>query len=49
MVTVGYGDVTPQNDYERLCAIILMIFSSGIFAFVISSIGSIFTSLDLEK
>ncbi|CAD8161738.1 unnamed protein product [Paramecium octaurelia] len=49
MVTVGYGDISGKNIYEVLCAIILMIFSSGIFAFSMNQIGSIFTNMDVQK
>ncbi|CAD8176063.1 unnamed protein product [Paramecium pentaurelia] len=49
MVTVGYGDISGKNIYEVLCAIVLMIFSSGIFAFSMNQIGSIFTNMDAQK
>ncbi|CAD8082433.1 unnamed protein product [Paramecium sonneborni] len=49
MVTVGYGDISGKNVYEVLCAIVLMIFSSGIFAFSMNQIGSIFTNMDAQK
>ncbi|CAD8094852.1 unnamed protein product [Paramecium sonneborni] len=49
MVTVGYGDISGKNIYEVICAIILMIFSSGIFAFSMNQIGSIFTNMDAQK
>lgn len=46
MVTVGYGDISGKNVYEVLCAIVLMIFSSGIFAFSMNQIGSMFNNMD---
>ncbi|CAD8093139.1 unnamed protein product [Paramecium sonneborni] len=49
MVTVGYGDISAQNNYEVLCATILMIFSTGMFAFAINKIGDIFTNMDTEQ
>ncbi|CAD8094854.1 unnamed protein product [Paramecium sonneborni] len=49
MVTVGYGDITAQNNHETLCATILMIFSTGMFAFAINQIGEIFSTIDGEK
>ena len=42
MTTVGYGDITPKNNYELLFANITMFFSCGVFGFAISSIGNIF-------
>ncbi|CAD8181804.1 unnamed protein product [Paramecium pentaurelia] len=49
MVTVGYGDVTPQNIYEVLCTIIMIFFASVVFAFSINAIGVIFSNIDLQK
>ncbi|CAD8178796.1 unnamed protein product [Paramecium pentaurelia] len=49
MVTVGYGDVTPQNIYEVICAIIMIFFASVVFAFSINAIGVIFSNIDLQK
>ena len=42
MTTVGYGDITPKNDYELLFANIAMFVSCGVFGFAINSIGMIF-------
>lgn len=46
MVTVGYGDVVPQNIYEVLCAIIMIFCASVVFAFSINAIGVIFSNID---
>ena len=42
MTTVGYGNITPTNDYELLFANIVMFVSCGVFAFAINRIGNIF-------
>jgi hypothetical protein len=39
MVTVGYGDVSAQNDYEVLVATVTMFVTCGVFAFSINAIG----------
>lgn len=39
MITVGYGDITPKNDYELLCVNLTMFLACGVFAFSINSIG----------
>ncbi|KAM3130892.1 hypothetical protein pb186bvf_017004 [Paramecium bursaria] len=49
MVTVGYGDISPQNIYEVVCATVLMFFSSGVFAFSINSIGMILTNINQNQ
>ncbi len=41
MITVGYGDVTPQNNYEVIAATATMFVACGVFAFSINSIGII--------
>lgn len=45
MVTVGYGDVVPQNYVETLIAIIMMLISCGVFAYTLNQIGVIFEEL----
>ncbi|KAM3130500.1 hypothetical protein pb186bvf_017409 [Paramecium bursaria] len=49
MVTVGYGDITAQNLYEVICSFILIFFSSGIFAFIINSIGVILNNINQSQ
>ncbi|EGR32054.1 cation channel family protein, putative [Ichthyophthirius multifiliis] len=40
--TVGYGDITPNNDLERLFISCVAIISSGIFAYILSNIQNVF-------
>jgi hypothetical protein len=47
MVTVGYGDITPQNTQERLLIMISMLVASGVFAYTINSIGTIVSRYNL--
>ena len=46
MITVGYGDITPQNNYERLCANLSMFLACGVFAFSFNSIGLMLSNLN---
>ncbi|CAK86955.1 unnamed protein product (macronuclear) [Paramecium tetraurelia] len=46
MVTVGYGDITPQNQYEMLCAILIMFIASIIFGYSLNSIGIILKNIN---
>lgn len=39
MVTVGYGDITPKNNYEMIYANCIMFLSSCVFAYSMNSIG----------
>ena len=47
MITVGYGDITPTNEYETLFTTVNMIFLSCVFAYSINNIGMILQ--DIEK
>ena len=48
MNTVGYGDISPQNDKEMLFCSFLVILACGIFAYSFNSIG-LFVSEILSK
>jgi len=41
MTTVGYGDISPKSDLERVYAIISMIFGATIFGYIIGSIAAL--------
>ena len=49
MVTVGYGDITPVNKYERSFSILTMLIACGIFAYSVSSINTIVNSMNEDK
>jgi hypothetical protein len=44
MAAVGYGDILPLTKNERTYAMAAMIWSSGIFAYTVNSIGTIVSS-----
>ena len=46
IMTVGYGDITPQNEYEIIFSIFVMIIGCAIYSYNISSMGIIITRLD---
>jgi CRP-like cAMP-binding protein len=41
ITSVGYGDITPITVNEKIYAMSVMIVSSGVFAYVIGSVGSL--------
>ncbi|KAL4462587.1 hypothetical protein ABPG74_000417 [Tetrahymena malaccensis] len=45
MITVGYGDIVPANNFERVVSVGTMLISCVIFAYTISQIGQIFSDL----
>lgn len=44
--TVGYGDLTPQSDVERVFSLFLMLIGAGFFSIVLSSFIDIITNFD---
>jgi CRP-like cAMP-binding protein len=47
--TVGYGDILPRNDGERLYAILLMVVGIGVYGFVIGNVAVILANLDPRR
>ena len=41
MVTVGYGDIVPQNNAEKIYCIITMLIGFTVFGFTLGSLGDI--------
>jgi hypothetical protein len=42
MGTIGYGDITPVNQYEKLYVIVITFLTCGTFAYCLNTIGNIF-------
>lgn len=49
MVTVGYGDIVPENSNERIFTIAAMIVASGLFGYAMNIVGIIIREISLEK
>ena len=41
IMTVGYGDICPQNEYEAIFSMFTIIFGCGLYAFNLNSFGII--------
>lgn len=41
MITVGFGDIIPISEEEKTVCIMFMLFSCGIFAYSMNTVGSI--------
>ena len=37
MITVGYGDIVPVSDNEKIYAIFAMLLACGVFAYTMNS------------
>ena len=49
IITVGYGDITPVSEYERLYCIILMIIGGCLYSMVISILSSLFEDVQIRE
>lgn len=52
MLTVGFGDIVPQNSFEALCMILIETTSCIVLAYNVNCVGNIISkirSYDLEK
>ncbi|GLE08981.1 hypothetical protein PINS_up020456 [Pythium insidiosum] len=48
MTTVGFGDIVPITTLERMYAILAMVISAGTYAYVIASMSSIVSLMNLQ-
>jgi potassium voltage-gated channel Eag-related subfamily H protein 5 len=45
MTSVGYGDITAHTTIEKVYVIVVLIISSGVFGYSVSSISQIFQEI----
>ena len=45
IVTVGYGDITPQNEYEVVVTMAIELSGSALFGYLINVIGATMSEL----
>jgi len=48
LTTVGYGDITPSTNTERLLTIFAMVIGASFYGYVVGSIASIISSHDVN-
>lgn len=44
MITVGYGDILPENDVEMVLCVITMMLACCVFGYTLNEVGAIFSS-----
>jgi hypothetical protein len=43
--TVGYGDITSQNNFELVCNIIILFFGITLYTYIFSQLSALFSSV----
>ncbi|MFH1100731.1 MAG: cyclic nucleotide-binding domain-containing protein [Methanobacteriota archaeon] len=49
ITTVGYGDITPITDLQKILTMAAMIIGVGVYGFVIGNIASLLSNIDIAK
>ena len=49
MITVGYGDIIPTTDNERLVCMLAIFIASGLFAYTMNKIGTALSRFERTK
>ena len=49
IATIGYGDITPQNEFEYLFAMVVIVLGSIFFGYSMTCIASIVKDLEKEE
>ena len=49
MTTVGYGDITPAGDMDRVYAIFAMLIGVSFYSYIIASVSSMVSSVDTKN
>jgi hypothetical protein len=39
MCTVGYGDISPVTNFERIFVMVVVVVGCGVYAYAINTIG----------
>lgn len=46
---MGFGDITPGTDLERILTMLWMIVGVGFYSFTIGSLSSVLSSIDTRE
>ena len=49
IVTVGYGDITPQNEHEIAVTILIELSGSALYGYLINVIGMTMSEIKYDK
>lgn len=45
ITTVGYGDITPKNDGDRIFVFFAMLLGAGMYGYIIAAMGNIIADM----
>jgi len=48
MTTVGYGDINPANNSERIFAVVTMLIGASVFGYIIGNVSVMMENIDLH-
>ena len=49
LTTIGYGDITPQNDPQRIFTMAVMIIGAGMYGYIIGNISNLLANIDYAR
>lgn len=49
ITTIGYGDITPQTDFQKIFTMCIMVLGVGFYGYVIGNFTSMLTQVDYVK
>ena len=49
MITVGFGDIVPISNVERVYCIFMTVIASGVFAYTVNTVGTIFQEMASQQ
>ena len=44
LTTVGYGDLTPKTEFEKIIGILIMIIGIAFFSYIMGNFGDVLAS-----
>ena len=45
MITVGYGDIVPYNNLEKILCIFIMLIACGFYGYSLNTLGTIINQI----
>ncbi len=49
LTTIGYGDITPKTDPQKIFTMVIMIVGAGMYGYIIGNIANLLANIDYAK